>query len=58
MAKGTIEEYHQLYDEVNFNANETHGIVKEYVDGDISKNYSQNLNQGTANSRAIPRTFG
>lgn len=58
MAKGTIEEYHQLYGEINFNDNETHDIVKEYVDGDISKNYNQNLNQSTANSRAIPQTFG
>lgn len=45
-------------DEVNSNDNETHDIVKEYVYGDISKNYSQNFNQSTANSRAIPRTFG
>ncbi|KAK7807994.1 LOW QUALITY PROTEIN: hypothetical protein U0070_016384, partial [Myodes glareolus] len=55
---GTIEECHQLYDEVNSNDNETHDIVKEYVYGDISKNYSQNFSQSTANSRAIPRTFG
>ncbi|MBZ3870726.1 Dynein light chain Tctex-type 3 [Sciurus carolinensis] len=46
----TMEEYHRHCDEVGFNADEAHNIVKECVDGVLGgEDYNQNnINQWTA----------
>lgn len=50
-AKDTMEEYHGPCDEVGFNPEEAHNIVKECVDGVLGgEDYNQeNINQWTAN---------
>lgn len=46
----TMEEYHRPCDEVGFNADEAHNIVKECIDGVLGgEDYNQNnINQWTA----------
>ncbi|XP_039112667.1 dynein light chain Tctex-type 3 [Hyaena hyaena] len=48
--RDTMEEYHRHCDEVGFNADEAHNIVKECIDGILGgEDYNQNnINQWTA----------
>ncbi|KAK2093029.1 Dynein light chain Tctex-type 3, partial [Saguinus oedipus] len=49
-ASATTEQYHHRCDDVAFNAEEAHNIVKECVDGVLTgEDYNHNINQWTTN---------